>query len=372
MTDEQTSIEPLDFAQSVMDIINADGGIDDTDVTDTADAPVAADSTEPELVADEQGNLHGPDGKFVEKGEQAAADDVEEEEEEDDETDDTDPATAVTPEEWELNLDDPDIESFLAKYDGDLNKALRGAVEASKMVGRQGGELGELRLLEGKVQALQDMVAAKAEPAPAAQPYVNWNELIDDDPKQAAQVAMQHGNVDAMIAAVNAWADLGEPRDAFEAATFLNNVQRGYEMANLRHEFASKESAPTPGATADEEVAKVLTKHPDLEKFLPAIGEIAKERPLLKQAIESGSPHEAAMALEDLYLIVRSRDTDTSDAVKKVRVRASEESKKARADAAVVSASRGSAASGDQPTKVDSFLDAFDANLRSKGLMSDD
>lgn len=372
MSDELTSIEPHDFAASVLALIE-DGGVEDAPAEDTATtAPEVAETTEPELKADERGNLHGPDGKFVEKGTEEGEQEQETEEETDEETPEGE-QSEDTVDEWELDVDDPDIAALLSKYDNDLGKALKGAAEAQKMVGRQGSELGELRQLQGKVETLEQMLAAQA--ARPATPAVDYTSLIEDDPKRAAHVAMQNGDVDAMVAAVSEWADSGEPRDAFEAATFLNGVLRGYEMDQLRAEMKENQTPAPAVATSDaQEAAKVLQKHPDLEKFLPEIGQVAQERPLLKQALESGSPQEKAIALEDAYLIARSRsDADTSaDAVKRVRVRAAEEGQKARADAAVVSASRGSAASADQPTKADQFLDAFDQHLRAKGLMGSD
>lgn len=377
---EPESISPHEFAEHVASFLT-DAEVDqpdqETDTATTAPAELEGDTTdtEPELVLDAQGNLHDPEtGKFVRKAtdeEIASVEEGEEEEEVEEERDDEPLADG----EFELVIDDPDVEAFLAKYDGDLNKALKGAVEASRTLGRQGSELGELRKLQGTVEELRGLVEQSAN-RPAPQPYVDYASLIENDPKQAAQVAMKHGNVDAMMAAVSAWADSDEPRDAFEAATFLNNVMRGYEMDQLREEFKANAAPAVQAASSNEEqeIAKVLTKHPDLEKFLPAIGQIAQERPFLKQALEAGTPEQKATALEDLYLLARSRQdpADTSEAIRKIRVRTAEESKKAKADAAVVSASRGSAASGDQPTRVDSFLDAFDSTLRSRGLMADD
>lgn len=365
MADEPTSIEPHDFAQSVMDMLSEDVVETDTGLSDTATAPEQSVTAEPALTADEHGNLHGPDGKFVAKGteeEQVAEEEQTTEEVPVDEAD-------TTPQEWELDID-PEIEGFLAKYDGDLNKALRGALEAQKQIGRQGSELGELRKLESKIDELQQLVNAKAS-APAFD-HTNYGALIEQDPRKAAMVARDNENWDAMAAAVDAWRE----EDPFEASVFLTTTVNQVELKSLREEYEKRLTglaAPTPAASSDEqEVAKVLQAHPDLEKFLPVIGQIAQERPLLSGALQNGSPAEKADALETLYLIARSRsDADTSsDAVKRARVRAATEGQQARADAAVVSASRGSAASAGSPTKVDQFLDAFDTHLRSRGLMA--
>lgn len=372
---EPESISPHEFAAHVASFLTDSDDQPDQE-TDTATAAPAelegdtTDQTEPELVLDAQGNLHDPEtGKFVRKAtdeEIASADEDEEEEDVEEEQEDEPLADG----EFELTIDDPDVEAFLAKYDGDLGKALKGAVEASKTLGRQGTELGELRKLQQQMEELKTTVAESAR-RPAHAP-IDWASAIERDPEQAAFEAVRRRDPDALVAACSAWGE-DEP---FKASAFLSNQFNEWRMETLAMEFqSSRNDAPDAvSSTEEQEVAKVLEKHPDLEKFLPAIGEIAKERPLLRQTLESGTPQQKATALEDLYLLARSRhdSADTSEAVKRVRVRVSEEGKKARAAAAVVSASRGSAASGDQPTRVDSFLDAFDSTLRSRGLMGSD
>lgn len=53
---------------------------------------------------------------------------------------------------------DPEVAAFLAKYGGDEKAALKAAVEAQSVIGRQGQELGQLRTeqakLQGQVEAL--------------------------------------------------------------------------------------------------------------------------------------------------------------------------------------------------------------------------
>jgi hypothetical protein len=154
----------------------------------------------------------------------------------------------------------------------------------------------------------------------------------------------------------------------------MSNQFNEWRMETAMSEFNARteQQAPAQASSEDQEVAALLTKHPDLEQYLPQIGEVLQERALLKQALDSGTPSQKAQALEDAYLIARSRSvgTDTSAAVRKVQAKVSEESKQARAQAAVVRASRGSAASATQPTRVENFLDAFEAKMKEKGLFA--
>lgn len=303
---------------------------------------------DPGVTMDSQGRLRGPDGKFVAKEEEPEAPAEEPAAEEQ-------PAEEQGFEDIVLEIDDPDVAAFLEKYDGDLNKALRGATELQRLQGRQGQELGELREMKGQLEALQQIVAQQQQPRFAGpDPRV----LIEDDPKAAAHLAVQQGDANTMMAAVQAWAE----EEPFEAALFVTNLQQEYAISQLREELQGQQPAPAdPELELAKAMAPVLQRHPDLEQHLPDIGEAAKERPLLRRALEEGSPQERAQALEDLYVIARSRQTgDTSaEAIRRIQVRSKAEAEQAKAEAAVVSASRGSAASAGQPTGADLFRTAF-------------
>jgi hypothetical protein len=185
--------------------------------------------------------------------------------------------------------------------------------------------------------------------------------------------AYENQHWDAMGAALAAWKD----EDPVEARLFAMNVKHEADMLQQRAEFEERLArAPQgdPEAEFTTAVTGLVQKYPDLEASLPAINEISKERPLLRQVLESGAPAERAAALEDLYLIAKSRSvtTDTSNAVRQVQVRVSDEAREARAAAAVVSSSGASAAAGDQPTKADEFRGAFADKLREQGLWGGD
>lgn len=311
---------------------------------------------------DENGRLRGPDGKFVAKG-------TEEHEHDPDATPEPEPQ----PEEWVLDVD-PDVQSFLEKYDGDLNKALRGAIEAQKVVGRQGSELGELRKVQQDLEALKTtLLTRQAEPQPQVLP--DYRGMIDEDPRTAAVTAYENQHWDAMGAALAAWKE----EDPVEARLFAMQVKSEADLAQQRHDFEQRlAAAQPPQGDPQQEFVQAMTglvqRYPDLEATLPAIDEVSRERPLLRSVLESGSPADRAAALEDLYLIAKSRTvaSDTSEAVRQVQVRVSDEARQARAAAAVVSSSGASAATGDQPTKADEFRSAFADKLREQGLWAGD
>lgn len=86
------------------------------------------------------------------------------------ETDTSGDVTTDDPEGEDAPLhDDPEVAAYLEKFGGDADKALRAAIEASKTIGRQGSELGELRQTVAKLEGVVETIQARPEPAaPAA------------------------------------------------------------------------------------------------------------------------------------------------------------------------------------------------------------
>jgi hypothetical protein len=352
---------------------------------DTAEAPAdnqvvdeGADTGDAarEPVVDETGRHHDPEtGKFVEKTDEA----------EDIEEDESDPEAASeeasegdteedSDDDFVIEVDDEEtaerVQAVLEKYDGDPAKALIALTEAQSLIGRKGNEA---------QQANAELEAVKAELAEIksgqqavlqrmSQPMVPiTQDLIDENPAAAAEQAVLQDNAQALQAAIYAWqngTDLVDPNpDA--ARFFLERLALQAQMQELQATSPAAMPQATPQQELDAEVGKVLAKHPDLEKHLPAIAEAADDNPLLKRAMETGSPSERAQALEALTVIAKSRQgADTSrEAMKRVQIRVKQEADDARAKARVVSASRGSAAAASQPTRVDKFFEAFDARL---------
>lgn len=363
---EGDELHPFEFAQRVaghLGITTEDttaGFADGPAVEVVEDAITDAPDTEPaesEVIEDDQGRLHDPEtGKFVARPEKA--------EEEDDpeavagEEPETEVEPEATPEDVDedaivLEIDDPDVAAFLEKYGNDPIAALKAATHLSSLTGRQGGELGEVRR---ELQELKDALASGALAPPTAP--VDWESEIDTNPAYAAQLAVHHGNPDALLAAVDAWKEV----DPFNAGVFWTNLQMEFAQAEAQGAIEQPAQPAVADTALDAEVAKVVQRHPDLEKFLPAIGEVAQENALLRNALENGStPQERAQALEALYLLARGRDTDTlaQTAARTVKIQTKEAAAQARRDAAVVTTRSQSAAAGAQPTRVDAFRQAF-------------
>lgn len=359
-------ISPTDFAASVVADIQrmetedtapapSDAATDtgDTETSDTADAP--------DVDRDANGRLHGEDGKFVAEGEEA------------EETNEEAPEEEPADDGFVIEVDDEEtadkVSKLLDKYDGDVAKALAAAVDAQSLVGRKAEDVAgdQIRALRAELEQVR--LGQERTLRAISQPAVPiTRELIEEDPATAAEQAVLQDNPQALEAAVIVWRE--ENPDA--AKFFLQKTMLEAQLAEraVAPQSTTTDTAASADAEVDTEVAKVLERHPDLEQHLPAIGKAAEANPLLKRAMETGSPAEKAQALEALTVIAKaSQGADTSrDAMRRVQVRVKQEADDARRSARVVSASRGSAATASQPTRVDEFLAAFDARL---GLKAD-
>ena len=374
-----------DFGEDIMGFLQGDSTADtaeapaaDTSVEDAADTGDAA----REPIVDETGRHHDPEtGKFVEKTDvEGDTEDVENDQEasqeEGSEGDTGEDAEEDSDDDFVIEVDDEEtaerVQAVLEKYDGDPAKALVALSEAQSLIGRKGNEAAqanaELEAVRAELAAIkagQDGLMQRL-----SQPIIPiTQDLIDENPAAAAEQAVLQDNAQALQAAINAWqngTDYVEPNpDA--ARLFLEKLALKVQMDELAAAQPSTSGAVVvpPQQELDTEVRKVLAKHPDLEQHMPAIAEAANDNPLLKRVMETGSPVERAQALEALTVIAKSRSaSDTSrESLKRVQIRVKQEADEARAKARVVSASRGSAATASQPSRVDQFLAEFESRV---------
>jgi len=326
--------EMLDAAEAALSVIFEDAYEAPERSTEPAEASEAGDT--PELTIDAQGRAHGEDGKFVATGEeegaigeaeaQTATESGEGPIPSGDAPEET-PEAEVEDDVFELDPDHP----FFAKYGGDLDKAMQALEEGQSLVGRQSQELSELRELREKMDEFQQQISQQQQSQ-----RVDWDSAIEEDAEQAAFMAVEYRDPLALEKAVEAWGQ----EDPFKAMMFMSRLQQA-AIEEAQHQSAPEQSL-------EEEVTALKSKYPDLLEKLPEIQKLAAERPALAQALQSGSPQDRGQILEDLYFLAKSRTTesDTSTAARKIILKAKAETDAAKADAAVVSATKSSAATG--------------------------
>jgi hypothetical protein len=184
--------------------------------------------------------------------------------------------------------------------------------EKDSFIGRQSGEVGELR------QAIAEMQTqlAKVQTAPVAAIPIT-QDLIDSNPGAAVQAAFDQKDERALQIAFEAWKDpiTGDP---FAAAAWLNDrkleqqqIAFDAKLAETRQQF---ETATAPLVATSEESAtqrewaeafnEVKATRPDfMENAARLLEEVAPQHPFLLPALQSGDAKAKAGALSALYAL---------------------------------------------------------------------
>lgn len=247
----------------------------------------------------------------------------------------------------ELSFELPEDHILFTKYGGDIDKALAALEESQAFIGKQSDELGELRQLRDEMSQFRGEISSKIQSS-----QIDWDAYIAESPQAAAETAVSLGDGEKLVDALRAWAE----EDPISPVLYLQGLQQ--ELA----------SAPAPTAqpteTIEQTVGALAAKHTDLPQFLPAISEMAAERPQFARALAEGTPRDRAQALEDLYHLAKSRtvESDTSAAKTRVILKAAKAAETAKAEAAVVGASNASAASA---APAPSETETLQADLRT-------
>jgi len=167
-----------------------------------------------------------------------------------------------TPAEEPQGFSDPRITEFLARHNGDLEAALRQAIEAQSLIGRQGSELGELRKLVEQLQARMDT------PSPVG----NLDDLLEESPWEVIQHAIQTNDTRLHDRALEAWYEL-DPRQA-------SRYEREIELAQLRMEMEQKIAPiqqPVQAQTRERLIAQATEelsgKYPDFKSIIDTVTE---------------------------------------------------------------------------------------------------
>lgn len=234
---------------------------------------------------------------------------------------------------------DPDLQQYLAKYGGDVEKALRGALEQQSLFGRQANELGELR------QQLSQFQEQFQETQQRQQ--TDWDSLLEN-PAQAVQVAFQQGNAPMLQQAFAQWAD-EDPAAAWSwRSDRMIEVQRQQILQEVEQRIG-----PVVQQTSEQQFAQAMAglarQYPDLEQMAPAMAQIAQERPHVLDGLQSQNPQVRATVLEDLYHLARSRSApQIAAAIQQAQAAQAAEAERAKQDAFVASGSMSAAPQGEQ------------------------
>jgi hypothetical protein len=199
---------------------------------------------------------------------------------------------------------DPAVAAFLAKYGGDPQKALEGAVHLQRKAGAQSNELGELRQMVEQLTSLQTQALQQAnqpQPQQIDQATVDWfDQTVMENPQQALEYARSQGNQMLVQRGLSVWKDI----DPYEAAVYTNRLENKALVEQMQQQLTAQAKLPLD-ATMNLALQNVRNRNPQfanyddaLETTLAKHGFAAKA---LEQAAASGDPAQIEGAIETLY-----------------------------------------------------------------------
>jgi hypothetical protein len=257
---------------------------------------------------------------------------------------------------------DDELARYLAKYGGDTDKALRAAVEAQKLIGRQGSEVGALRAeLAQRFDALEQQQAAQAQPAYTAD---DVQQFLDENPgmaPQLAQRAKEIGDDQLYARAMGAWAEI----DQAGAMDYAGKIAAWEATNQIRQEFAPMLTAAQQqanSAAVNNAVEQTATKHPD---FAEVINTITPEvwdsiHPAIREDLRTGDAQAKASALETLYYAARGVQSERQPQAQAAAQQATQQTARdARTQAAVGSATTNSPAPRESSSNVEAWREDF-------------
>lgn len=245
-----------------------------------------------------------------------------------------------------------DLRAVWERYGGDQRKLLQALIEKESMIGRQATEMGELRSLVERVdQRIQSWEDEPEPVGPAPIDQSQFQALLDQSPRQALAFAINQGHgpdTPLYDYALQAWADSGDPKDAFEAAQTDSRIrmtllqeQHRLELQQLYAPIQQQMQQQQVASTWNEAFVSVANRTPDINELLPVIGEIAQSSATFKRALmEAPSVQEKARIIEEMVYVARGRAIPSiKSAAAEARQQAEDEGRVQRQQAFVASGS---------------------------------
>lgn len=289
----------------------------------------AEEAAEPEAEAEEVVEAGEEPEEAIEApddGEEEEAEEAEEEEEAEGE-DEGEEESDEEAEEAEPEEPDPEVRAFLAKYNGDVDEALKGAAELQRVLGRQGQEKGQLARrveeLETELQRMQHFSGV----SPAVNPEQReWIEEAVGSGNPGAYVngALQAGEFGLARLVCQEWAR----EDPFQALRAAQVVDGAEQQAQVVPEF--------DGPVDTGILLNVLSdNYPDMRNFEPemisTLTKLGPGHPLVQDA-QSGELERAARGIVGIYEIARASSTSVRaarDGVKRKQRQAGDDARQA-------------------------------------------
>jgi hypothetical protein len=238
---------------------------------------------------------------------------------------------------------DPQVEAVLQKYGGDTETALKALAESQSYIGSLHQELGGLR------QELANAAQAWQNP----RPQQDFESLLEENPQQAALMALNAGDHAAYQRAKQEWNDIspGAP-DLFEA-----NLRLQRQVQDIQQQVQAV-SAPVQQQQQIQSLAsvyrQVASENPDFEELRPAMVQVVNELAdsgydWITPAIESGDLRQAYSAMTTMVKLARAHEGGNLASAAQAAARQHVAETEAAKREAIVASATSTVASDDQP-----------------------
>lgn len=262
---------------------------------------------------------------------------------------------------------EPDpVQEYVAKYGGDTEAALKAAVEAQSLIGRQGQELGTIRQeLQGLKEALAPPVQEQ-QYVPVDDALVNWaNEIAySENWQQGAEWARV--NQPALYETIMNGVYETNPKDAsrYEMAQATS-----YQQSQLLNQIAPQIAPLVADAGRQQFMNAWQTLKPtftDIDEMSAPMLEVAQSNPQLLAGLQNPNPDTQRETIANLYWIAKGKATTPLQGV--VSAAAADQAAQAqqlRAAAAVgtATASAPQAPPSDEKPELSEWRSALNAEL---------
>lgn len=242
----------------------------------------------------------------------------------------------------ETTEDPTPVQEYLAKYDGDTEKALAAAVEAQKVIGRQSAEVAEAREIQKQLAELKDAIVVQPQTQQPTYDQSSVEDFLATNPQQIPAILEQaRANNDGFLytKALSALNEL----DPTAAMDYHANAVADAKMAVLREEFAPTLQSVQVQQTGNEFASAFKTqseKHPDFAQVMNGITQdtLTSIPPELVATLQKGTLESKERVLETLYWASKGQQAgNLSAAAQQVAQEASERAQADRVNAAVAS-----------------------------------
>lgn len=229
--------------------------------------------------------------------------------------------------------DNPAVQAYLAKYQGDAEKALVAATHLQQVLGRQGQEKAVLTRRVEELEQELTQVRRFGQGAVLSPEQRQWADqaVESENPSAYVQQAVQAGEFGLARAVCDQWAQ----EAPYEAA-------RAAQVVDAAEWNASQADAAEPVQFDRDELLDAIADHyPDMpeysEKMTATLASLGETHPLVQDA-RSHDPETAARAIIGIYEIARAQSASVKTTRAKVQRDGQEAADDARRRAVVSSA----------------------------------